>query len=227
LKGAGKRAFWRFNWLSRRRIIEALERARPHARGRLLDVGCGTQPFAPVLAGSIEQSIGVDLPGSRDLGAHRPAAYAKAEALPFRDGSFDTLLALSLITYLPDPRAFMKEGWRVLRPGGFALLELTQMAPLHPWLPDYFRFTKTGSTLLLEEAGFEVVDVIPIGGLMARVGLSWIGALNRLNRGPLRILTEIPVRVLYVVLQLGFDVLDRLLFDPREVLAHLVVARKR
>jgi hypothetical protein len=62
---------------------------------------------------------------------------------------------------------------------------------------------------------------------MARVGLSWIGALNRLNRGPLRILTEIPVRVLYVVLQLGFDVLDRLLFDPREVLAHLVVARKR
>lgn len=226
MKGAGKWAFWRFNWLARRRIIEALEQARRHARGRLLDVGCGTQPFAPVLAGSVEESVGVDLPGSRDLGDHRPAAYARAEALPFRDESFDTLLALSLITYLPDPRKFLEEGERVLRPGGFAILELTQMAPLHLWLPDYFRFTKTGSTMLLEEAGFEVVEVIPIGGLMARVGLSWIGALNHINRGPLRVLTEVPIRLLYVILQLGFDVLDRLFFDPREVLAHLMVARK-
>jgi len=47
------------------------------------------------------------------------------------------------------------------------------------------------------------------------------------NRGPARILTEIPVRLLYVVLQLGFELLDRLCFSPDEVLAHLVVARRR
>jgi hypothetical protein len=46
------------------------------------------------------------------------------------------------------------------------------------------------------------------------------------NRGPTRILTEIPVRVLYIVLQLWFELLDRLFFDPREVLAHIVVARR-
>ena len=63
--------------------------------------------------------------------------------------------------------------------------------------------------------------------LMARVGLSAIAALNRINRGPLRIVTEIPVRILYVVIQLLFAALDRICFDPREVLSHLVVARKR
>jgi hypothetical protein len=62
---------------------------------------------------------------------------------------------------------------------------------------------------------------------MSRVGLSAIAALNRVNRGPARVLTEIPVRILYVVLQLGFEALDRLFLDPREVLAHLVVARRR
>jgi hypothetical protein len=41
------------------------------------------------------------------------------------------------------------------------------------------------------------------------------------------VLTELPVRILYVILQLGFELLDRLFFDPREVLAHIVVARKR
>jgi hypothetical protein len=41
------------------------------------------------------------------------------------------------------------------------------------------------------------------------------------------VLTEIPVRVLYVVVQVTCEALDRLFFDPREVLSHLVVARRR
>jgi hypothetical protein len=40
------------------------------------------------------------------------------------------------------------------------------------------------------------------------------------------VLTELPVRVLYVVLQLGFELMDRVFYSPREVLAHIVVARK-
>jgi hypothetical protein len=54
-----------------------------------------------------------------------------------------------------------------------------------------------------------------------------IAGLNRVNRGPTRILTELPVRLLYVILQTGFELLDRLFFDPREVLAHVVVAQRR
>ena len=58
-------------------------------------------------------------------------------------------------------------------------------------------------------------------------GIDGIAALQRLNRGPTRVLTEIPVRALYLVLQLFFELMDRVFFDPREVLAHVVVARKR
>src|SRR5262245_66578335 len=101
------------------------------------------------------------------------------------------------------------------------------MVPLHDEPHDYFRFTRYGAEHLLREAGFEPLEVVPVGGLPARVGLSLIAGLNRINRGPLRILTEIPVRILYIVLQLGFELLDRLFFDPREVLAHVVVARRR
>src|SRR5262249_36742573 len=122
---------------------------------------------------------------------------------------------------------FLEETARVLRPGGVALLEFTQMAPLHPWLTDYYRFTGTGAAWLVERAGLELVESIPIGGLMTRVGLSAIGALNRLNRGPTRILPDAAVRLLYVVLQLGFALLDRVFFDPRETISHLVVARRR
>lgn len=227
--GAGRRAFWRFNWLARHKIADALERAAHHARGALLDIGCGAKPLAPVLAERVDRHWGVDLPGSRDLGppGRGPEVFARAESLPFRDATFDTALGLSVLTYVPEPSRLLDEAHRVLKPGGMLLMEFTQMAPLHPYLDDYFRFTRTGATWLLERSGFAVVEVIPIGGLMARVGLSAIAALNRVNRGPTRVLTEVPIRLLYVVLQLGFALLDAVFADPTEPLSHLVVARKQ
>ena len=222
----GKWSVWKFNWLANHKIVRALERARSHAKGELLDVGCGSKPFAPLFAGRVTRYWGTDLAASRYLGSQRPDAFATAEAQPFRDSTFDTVLGLSMLTYLPEPVRMLQESRRVLRPGGVLLLEFTQMVPLHDEPHDYFRFTRFGAEHLLRQAGFEPVEFIPIGGLWARVGLSMIAGLNRINRGPLRVLTEIPVRALYIVLQLLFEALDRLFFDPREVLAHLVVARR-
>jgi SAM-dependent methyltransferase len=131
-----------------------------------------------------------------------------------------------MLTYLPEPQRMLDEAARLLRPGGMLILEFTQMVPLHDEPHDYFRFTRYGAEWLLRRAGFEPVAFVPIGGLWARVGLTTIAALNRWNRGPTRVLTEIPVRLLYVLFQVGFELLDRLFFDPREVLAHLVVAKR-
>lgn len=217
---------WKFNWLANHKIIGALEHVRGHAHGELLDIGCGSKPFAPVFAGRLSRYWGSDLASSRYLGQEHPDAFATAERQPFRDGTFDTVLGLSMLTYLPEPGRMVAEAYRVLKPGGVLILEFTQMVPLHdePW--DFFRFTRFGAEHLLKQAGFEPVEYVPVGGLWSRVGLTMIAGLNRLNRGPTRVLTEIPVRLLYVILQLGFELLDRLFFDPREVLAHVVVARK-
>ncbi len=225
--GSGRFTPWKFNWLANHKIVAALERVRHHARGELLDVGCGSKPFARIFTGQVLRYRGTDLAASRYLGDAGPDAFARAEAQPFRSGSFDTVLGLSMLTYLPEPGRMIHEAHRVLRPGGVLILEFTQMVPLHDEPYDYFRFTRFGAEHLLREAGFEPIEVVPVGGLWARLGLSTIAALNRINRGPARVLTEIPVRLLYIVLQLGFELLDRIFFDPREVLANVVVARKR
>jgi SAM-dependent methyltransferase len=220
-------AVWRFNWLANHKIVRALERARPHAHGVLIDVGCGSMPFARHFEGHVTRYLGIDPVLAARPGGPRPAALARAEALPFRTGVADTVLGLSMLNRLVEPLRMLEESQRVLRPGGTLILEFEQMAPIYEPPHDYWRFTRFGALWLLDRAGFEVIEIIPIGGLMARVGLSAIGALNRFNRGRKRILTELPVRLLYVVLQVLFELLDRVFTDPGEVLANVVVARRR
>ena len=225
--GVARFAVWRFNWLANHKVVQALERARTHVRGVLLDVGCGAMPFAPLFRGHVSRYVGLDLAGSPDVGAARLDLMGRAESLPVRAASIDTVLALSMLNRLPEPLLMLEEAHRVLRPGGMLILELEQMAPVYRPPHDYWRFTRYGADWLLERSGFEVIDRIAIGGLMARVGLSLIAGLNRINRGPTRVITEIPVRIAYVVIQITFELLDRLWADPAEVIAHLVVARRR
>ena len=222
----GKGEFWKFNWLARHKIIRALEEARPHARGQLLDVGCGWRPFAGVFEGHVDRYWGTDLLTSQDLAGVPPDCFSRAEALPVRGDSMDTVLGLSMLTYLEVPDRALDEAFRVLRPGGVLIMEFTQMAAVLEHGHDYFRFTRYGAEVMTRRAGFEPLAFIPIGGLWSRVGLHLIGRLNRVNRGPLRVLTEIPVRLLYVVIQLACEAFDHLLPTPAERLAHVVVARK-
>ena len=79
---------------------------------------------------------------------------------------------------------------------------------------------------MLERAGFELLETIPIGGLWTHVAMSLMVPLNRLNRGPKRVLTELPVRALYVLIQLPVALLDRMFSNPDAALAYLVVARR-
>ena len=223
----GKWSFWRFNWIAHHKILRAIERARVHAHGELLDVGCGDRRYEASFRGHATRYRGVDLPSSRFLQAQAPTAYASGDALPFRGGSFDTVLGLSMLTYFPEPRRMVDEAHRVLKPGGTLILEFTQSSPLHDEPYDFLRFTRYGAAWLLERSGFEVIDMIPIGGLGTLVGMSMIAGINRVNRGPWRVLTEIPARLLYVVVQLGCELRDLVFRNPREAVAHLAVARRR
>lgn len=221
--GTHRWSFWKFNWIVNHRIIDALERAHGYLRGTLIDVGCGDKAFARHIGPHVTRYVGVELPSSGY--PVRPDVFARAETLPFRDGSVDTVLGLSIMTYVPDPGALLAEARRVLKPGGHLVMEFPQMAALNDEPDDYFRFTRYGAAWLLERAGFEPVEFVTVGGLWTAVGLQILAVLNRVNRGPARIVTEIPVRALYVLVQLLCDLMDRAFFAPRWTLAHLVVAR--
>jgi ubiquinone/menaquinone biosynthesis C-methylase UbiE len=100
------------------------------ACGVVLEVAIGTGrnvPFYPkeVRLTGVDLSpmmLEVALARARELGVEADLRVADAQALPFPDESFDTVvMTLSLCT-IPDDRKAVAEASRVLRPGGRLLL---------------------------------------------------------------------------------------------------------
>jgi SAM-dependent methyltransferase len=60
---------------------------------------------------------------SADLASPLADVRADVQLLPFADGAFDALFCHHVLEHVPDDRAALRELLRVLRPGGWALLQ--------------------------------------------------------------------------------------------------------
>jgi ubiquinone/menaquinone biosynthesis C-methylase UbiE len=92
------------------------------ANGRVLEIGCGTGRNLPRYEAGV-RVVAIDPERDALLRARRrapavPLVQARAEALPFRDGAFDTAVAALVFCSVDEPAAGLAEVRRVLAPGG-------------------------------------------------------------------------------------------------------------
>jgi ubiquinone/menaquinone biosynthesis C-methylase UbiE len=123
---------------SRRRLDEWLDRYLPsNGQGlRLLDVGCGTGSHITRYINRGFDTAGID--GSERMLEHartaNPSALlelADVERIPFEDASFDFVLCVEVLRYLPDAARCIHEMARVLKPGGICLATATPILNLN------------------------------------------------------------------------------------------------
>lgn len=149
--------------------------------GKALDYGCGTGPYRDLLPAGVAYS-GADLPGN-------PAAdlrIAPDGAVPAPDGSFDVVLSTQVLEHVAEPDAYLREAFRLLRPGGTLLLSTHGLWVYHRDPVDYWRWTAEGLRLIARRAGFDVVHLEGLMGLAAlSVQLFQDATWHRLP-GPLR-----------------------------------------
>jgi ubiquinone/menaquinone biosynthesis C-methylase UbiE len=106
------------------------------AAGRVLEVGCGTGRNLPLYPPSA-RPVAVDPEWENLLRARRrapavPLVQARAEALPFCGGAFETAVASLVFCSVDDPGAGLAEVRRVLAPGG-ALRMIEHVRARRPW----------------------------------------------------------------------------------------------
>ncbi len=149
-------------------IVERAKRMRarevcPNLTGHVVDVGCGWSQYRRFLSAATRHT-GIEV--SAGMAAN---IVASATALPLRSGSADCVMVTEVLEHLPDPGAALVEAWRVLRPGGRLYVTVPMSWGLHQLPHDYYRFTHLGLTHVLEQAGFRVDAVEPIGGLFSLI----------------------------------------------------------
>jgi ubiquinone/menaquinone biosynthesis C-methylase UbiE len=116
-----------FFWLSERAGLAARRRALVRqAAGRVLEIGAGTGLNARHYPGDVElvlsepDQVMADRLRDRVATLGRPVTVvlAGAEALPFADGEFDTVVSTLVLCTVPDMDTALREIHRVLKPGG-------------------------------------------------------------------------------------------------------------
>jgi ubiquinone/menaquinone biosynthesis C-methylase UbiE len=120
-----------------------LEFLPPVQGRRILEIACGRGGFSRLLASQGASVRGADFSASAvaiakerlldypSLAGNVQYTQADAQAMPFEDNSFDIVVSCETIEHVPDPRAAVREMFRVAKPGG----------TLYLTTPNYLNFT--------------------------------------------------------------------------------------
>lgn len=123
-------------------------------QGSILDLAGGFGRLAPLYAPIFQRCLLVD-PSKRLL--NQAQKYLKefpnveiqqgdVEKIPALDNEFDVVLLIRIVHHLPDPYLAFREVFRVLKPGGFLIVEFANKihfrAIVRSWLDGDFDFIK-------------------------------------------------------------------------------------
>ncbi|NUO47680.1 MAG: methyltransferase domain-containing protein [Polyangiaceae bacterium] len=122
---------------------DALEMARPQADERVLDVAAGPGTLSLQAAALAREVVAIDF-SAKMLAELRARMNARGvenvavhegdgQALPFDDASFDAAFSMFGLMFFPDRAKGFSELYRVLRPGGRAVVSSWQPMPGVPF----------------------------------------------------------------------------------------------
>lgn len=196
--GAGR--YENFSALNAARFQATRAMIVSHARGRVLDVGCGHMPFRSAALAHAESYEGFDVERRVDGVTHVGNAEAMTE---IATGAYQTVFSFEVLEHLPHPQRAIAEMARVLTPGGALLITVPHLSRLHEEPHDYFRYTEHGLRTMLTDAGLEVERIEPTAGLFSflahqlstvLLGLAWpVPGLRQLVYGVNQVLFVWPV----------------------------------
>ncbi|MBD8487732.1 methyltransferase domain-containing protein [Echinicola sp. CAU 1574] len=152
------------------RLLKAYIAAKPLVKGDLLEIGCGEGRGVEELRGNVNSYHGIDKIGEviQNLENKYPDVQFEQAVIPplntVPSDHYDTVVSFQVIEHIENDRLFLEEIYRVLKPGGQAIIStpnIRHTLSRNPWhVREY-----TGKELIdLCEKVFDKVHAKGIGG---------------------------------------------------------------
>jgi SAM-dependent methyltransferase len=126
-----------------------------------VDVGCGERPYEAFFPN--KTYIGVDVETSgRDKHLKNPDYFYDGKILPFEENSIDGVLSTQVLEHVLSPEQYLKEIYRVLKPGGKLIISTPFVWQEHEIPYDFIRWTSFGIKHDLQNCGFQKIKNIKI-----------------------------------------------------------------
>lgn len=150
--------------------------AAPAAKGVMLDLGCGGQPYKEVFSPYVASYIGADVAAA--AGVTLDVVLTPGCPVPLPDATVDTILSTQVLEHVFDFHGYLADCKRLLRPDGRLIISVPMHWRHHEIPYDFWRFTRYGLTNSLEQLGFAVLDLRPCGGIYAMLAQAFLDHRN-------------------------------------------------
>lgn len=130
--------------------VRSFSKSHDFSNRTVLDMGCGTMPYKSIFIACGARYIGADIDGAPDI------LIGADAVVPLADQSVDFVVSFQVLEHVRNVPAYLSTLRRVLKSDGSMFLSTHGVWPYHPHPTDYWRWTRDGLRLIVEEAGFEI-----------------------------------------------------------------------
>jgi len=170
------------NWLIHHLLLKSLIRFSPNIKGKILDIGCGKKPYEEYFSPQSQSYIGLEYAKTLH-GLKSVDVLGDSLLLPFKDSSFDSAVSFQVMEHVQEPKKFLSEVFRILKPDGHFLLTTPFIWGEHEQPYDFYRYTRFGLQYLAEKTGFEIIEIKPDTKFWSTTVLRFNYYLLRFARG--------------------------------------------
>jgi SAM-dependent methyltransferase len=165
-------SIFQFNYIVRKRLLEAIADMAPELKGKLIDFGCGSKPYQSLF--SVDEYIGVDYDNPGHSHENESVdVYYDGKTLPFPDEFLDSVFSSEVFEHVFNLQDIIKELNRVIKVGGHILITCPFAICEHEVPNDFARYSSFALNHIFTSNGFEVIKQVKTGNSIETVTQLW------------------------------------------------------
>jgi len=133
-------------------------------KGDLLDLGCGMVPLYSSYNKYVNSITCLDWESSLHNNAHVDVLCDITKVLPLENKKYETVIFSDVLEHVPNPSFVISEINRVMKVDGYLFISVPFYYLKHEPPFDFYRYTDFGLKYLLDNNGFDIIEIKPLGG---------------------------------------------------------------